>query len=100
MDWWIIRLIVLGVVVLAAAFVASRRARERQLASRREEAGELRTTAEEQANRADQRASLAEEEAERASRERAEAEERLRRADELDPDVDVDAAAERSDAER
>ena len=98
MDWWVILLIVLGiVVVLAIAYAAVRPGRDRRLDSKREEARELRTTAEVQANRADQRATLAEEDGERA-----EADEQMRRADELDPDVDVqqDADAERADADR
>jgi FtsZ-interacting cell division protein ZipA len=91
MDTWVILLIVVGVlVVLALAFVASRRARERQLESKREEAGELRSTAETQAQRAEERASMAEEQAEQARRERVEADEQMRRADEIDPDVDED----------
>ena len=57
-------------------------------------ARELRSTAEEQSRRADERAALAEEEAERARRERAEAEERARRADEVDPEVDIDEDAD------
>jgi flagellar biosynthesis/type III secretory pathway M-ring protein FliF/YscJ len=94
MDTWIIVLIIGVLIALAIAFVLSRRARERQLEGRREEATELRSTAEDQTQRAEQRASLAEEQAEQARRERAEAEERLRRADELDPDADADADAE------
>jgi flagellar biosynthesis/type III secretory pathway M-ring protein FliF/YscJ len=90
MDTWLILLIIGALIVLAAAFVASRRARERQLESHREEASELRSGAEDQARRADQRAELAEEQAEQARREREEAEERVRRADELDPDVDAE----------
>lgn len=93
MDTWIIVLIIGVLIALAIAFVLSRRARERQLEGRREEASELRSTAEDQTQRAEQRASLAEEQAEQARRERAEGEERLRRADELDPDVDADADA-------
>ena len=94
MDWWIILLIAVGVlVVLAIAYGVVRRGRERRVEGKREEARELRTTAEVQSRRADQRATLAEEEAERARRERAEADEQMRRADELDPDVDVEADA-------
>ena len=90
MDTWLILLIIGVLIVLAAAFVASRRARARQLESHREEATELRSSAEDQAQRAEQRADLAEEQAEQAREERAKAEEQARRADELDPDVDVE----------
>jgi FtsZ-interacting cell division protein ZipA len=90
MDTWLIILIVVAaVVVLAIAFVAWRRAQERRIEGKRDEARELRSQAEVQAHRADARASLAEEEAERADRERVEAREQARRADELDPDVDT-----------
>jgi FtsZ-interacting cell division protein ZipA len=90
MDTWIILVIIGVLVVLAIAFFASRRARERQLEGHREEAREMRSTAESQAHRAEERASMAEEQAEQARRERAEADEQLRQADELDPDVDND----------
>jgi hypothetical protein len=92
MDTWVIVLIIGVLIVLAIAFVMSRRARERQLQGRREEASELRSSAEEQSQRAEQRASLAEEQAEQARRERGEAEEQIRRADELDPDADADVS--------
>lgn len=96
MDTWLIILIVVGVlVVLAIAFFVSRRARERQLEGKREEAQELRATADQQAQRAEERAALAEEQAERARRERVEADEQLRRADEVDPDVEEDEARPR-----
>jgi Mg2+/citrate symporter len=56
MDTWLVLLIIVGVlVVLAIAFVVSKRARERQLESKREEARELRETAEGQAHRAEER---------------------------------------------
>jgi Tfp pilus assembly protein PilO len=91
MDTWIILLIIAGVIlVLAIAYFASRRARERQLESKREDARELRSTAADQARRADERAALAEEQAEQARKERVQAEEQVRRADEVDPDVDLD----------
>jgi flagellar biosynthesis/type III secretory pathway M-ring protein FliF/YscJ len=89
MDTWIILLIIAAVlVVLAIAFVASRRARDRRLEGKREEAQELRSTGEMQAQRAEERAAMAEEQAEQARKERAQADERLRRADEVDPDVE------------
>jgi hypothetical protein len=69
--------------------VGGRRAKERRLESKREEAQELRSGAGEQARRAQEREELAEEQAERARRERAEADERARRADEVDPDVET-----------
>ena len=90
MELWMILLIVGALVVLAAVFVGGRRAQARRVEHKREEAQELRTGAQEQALRAEQREQLAEEQAEQARRERAEAEEQARRADELDPDVDRD----------
>ena len=90
MDTWLIILIAIAaIVVLAIAFVAWRRAQERRIEGKREEARELRTQAEVQAHRADALASLAEEEAEQAERERVEAREHAKRADELDPDVET-----------
>jgi uncharacterized protein HemX len=90
MDTWIIVLIVIAAIVVIGVFVfAGRRAQERRLEGKREEAQELRSDASEQAQRAEERQQLAEEQAERARRERAEAEERARRADELDPDIDT-----------
>jgi F0F1-type ATP synthase membrane subunit b/b' len=83
-------LVIAALLVLVIALVAGRRAKERQLEGRREEAQELRSDAEAQAYRADERASIAEEQAEQARRERADAEEQARRADELDPDVERD----------
>jgi hypothetical protein len=94
MDTWLIILIVAAVlVVLLFAVFGSRRMRDRQLEGKREEARELRSTAEVQAHRADERAQMAEEQAEQARRERNEAHEQMRRADEVDPDVDDDAVS-------
>jgi F0F1-type ATP synthase membrane subunit b/b' len=86
----IVILLIAALLFLPIALVAGRRAKERRLEGRREEAQELRTDAEAQAHRADERASIAEEQAEHARRERAEAEEQARRADEVDPDVERD----------
>jgi len=56
----------------------------------REQARELRGAAEQQQAKAEERMSLAEEQAAQAKAEQAAAADRLAKADELDPDVDVD----------
>lgn len=89
MDWWVILLIVAGVVLLVALlWLFGSRARESRLDTRRAEAGGLRRAAQAQAQRAEERERLAEEQAERARREREAAQSRLERADDLDPDID------------
>jgi Tfp pilus assembly protein PilN len=89
MEWWVILLIVAGVLVLAAVlWLGGTRARAGRLETRRAEAGGLRRAAQAQAQRAEERERLAEEQAERARQEREAARSRLERADDLDPDVD------------
>ena len=91
MDWWIWLLIILGVLLLVGIIVVGgRAAREKKLEGKRVEATELRREAQQQSESAEQRERMAAEEADRARREREAAEERARRADEIDPDVDVD----------
>ena len=89
MEWWVIVLIVAGVIILLAlVWFGVRRAREGRVESRRVEAGELRREAQTKAQRADERQRIAEEQAEQARREREAAEARLERADDVDPDVE------------
>jgi FtsZ-interacting cell division protein ZipA len=91
MDWWIWLLIIFGVLLLVGIIVVGgRSARERRLESKRGEATELRREAQQVSESAQQRERFASEEADRARREREAAEERARRADEIDPDVEVD----------
>jgi FtsZ-interacting cell division protein ZipA len=116
---WVIVLIVIGAVILIGLLVfGGRRARGRKLEQRRVEAGELRTQSEEVAERARRREQASEREAEEARRreeaakreaeqarvrqeaaereasqaqaDRQMADEQARRADEVDPDKDVD----------
>jgi FtsZ-interacting cell division protein ZipA len=105
MDAWVIVLIIIGaVILLALLFVGSRRMRDRKLEQKRVEAGELREQSEEVAQRAREREDTARREAEQARRrqeaaereaaqaqaDRQMADEQARRADEIDPDRDVD----------
>ena len=89
MDTWVWSVIA-GAAVAAIALIvfAAKRARERRLESKRDEALELRRQAEAQTQRAEHRASVADGLAERARVERQEAQVAARRADEVDPDVD------------
>jgi Flp pilus assembly protein TadB len=89
MDTWVWIVIAVAVVVIVGLIVwSARRARERQLESKRNEARELRQEAEAKTQRAVRRASIADELADRAHVERQEAEVAARRADDVDPDVD------------
>jgi Flp pilus assembly protein TadB len=76
------------VVIVGVIFWSARRARERQLESKRNEARELRQQAEAKTQRAERRASVADELTDRARVEQQEAQVAARRADEVDPDVD------------
>jgi len=101
-------LIVLAIVVIAALVMGSRKARERQHEARRVEADEHReeaqirdsraraqeAEAEERAAKAKREAAHADEQSTLARQERRAAEDRHRQADQIDPDVDEDAAAE------
>ena len=89
MNTWIWIVIAVGaLIVLGLLLVSGRKARERRLDSKREEASNLRRQAETKAQRAEHRASVAEELSQRATVERQEAVVAARRADEVDPDVD------------
>jgi flagellar biosynthesis/type III secretory pathway M-ring protein FliF/YscJ len=89
MDVWIwIVIAVAAVIVLGLIVFAMRRARERRLEAKRQEAFELRQQAESKVLRAEHRTSVADELAERARKERREADLVAQRADEVDPDVD------------
>jgi Flp pilus assembly protein TadB len=90
-TWLIIVIVVAAIVVLALALWAATRGRERRLESRRVEAGEQREQAELAAQQAEERELAAREELDRAERERAVARGHSARADELDPDVDVES---------
>jgi Flp pilus assembly protein TadB len=80
MDTWVIVLIIIAAIVLVGIIVVGgRRARERQLDSKRSEAAQLRTEADRGTSQAAERAKLAEEQAQQAEQERAKAEEIRRR---------------------
>jgi predicted Holliday junction resolvase-like endonuclease len=85
-TWVWIVIIVVALLVVAGVIFGIRRARERQLESKRQEAAELRGTAAAQARRADEREALARETAKQAEEDRSRAEEASRRAAEVDPD--------------
>ena len=87
--WWIILIILAVLIVAGIIIVGGRRAREAQLENKREEAGELRRQADQQASAAGQKASLAQEQADQAEKERAQADEMRERANEVDPDKDT-----------
>src|SRR5215213_2623797 len=89
LDTWIWILIVIVVlVVIGIAVFAARRARERQLETKRHEANELRETSAAQARRADEREAMARETAEQARADRQRSEDAAQRAAEVDPDTD------------
>jgi Flp pilus assembly protein TadB len=91
MDTWLIIVIVIAaVLVVALALWAAARGRERRLEHQRVEAGEHREQAELRARQAEERELAAREELDRAGRERAVARGHAERADEVDPDVDVE----------
>lgn len=85
---WIILAVVAAIVVVGVV-LALTRGRQRQLDSRREEAGVLRERAHVRADQARREEEIAEEKARRAQRERDAAEATARQADEVDPDVDT-----------
>ena len=81
-------LIVLAALVLVLlVWTLAKRQRERRLDARREEAGELRQTAREEAAEAEAQAA-------RAERVRERAQQRVRDADELDPDTDTERSGQ------
>ena len=101
MSTTVIVLIVIGViVVLAVGWYMARQRQAQQLEERRVEAGEQRSLADTKAREAEQARLAAEEQAERARSRQDEAEELRRQADDVDPDVDVDAAEETAEKDR
>jgi flagellar biosynthesis/type III secretory pathway M-ring protein FliF/YscJ len=93
MPTWAWILIAVGAIVFVVGVVlANKRARDRQLEQSRAEASELRQEAEERYSEAGRREAVAEQEALRARREREAADEALRRAEDVDPDVDLEDA--------
>ena len=110
----VVFIVLAALVVLLIVWMLVRKARERQLEGRREEAGELRQTARARGLEADQQKAQAEERAARARREaaaaehqaaraesaRAEAEQHSREAAEVDPDADPDDESQRTTSAR
>ena len=89
MATWVWILIAVGaLVVLAALLLGSRRAREKRVVQKREQADELRQEAEVRTRRAEEREAVAEEQAEQARAERKQAAEVAERAARVDPDRD------------
>lgn len=102
----VVLIVLAGVVLALIAWTLVKKQRERRMEGRREEAGELRQTAQqhqlkaeqeeaeaqERAARARREAATAEEQTARAQQAKAEATEHEQRAAEVDPDVDDDAA--------
>jgi len=86
----VIALIVVGVLILIALFLAGRKRQERRLESQRIEAGSHREEAEVRGVRAQRAEAEAREQAIRAEKEKEAAEEHAERARELDPDRDPD----------
>lgn len=86
----VIVLIVAGVLILIALFLAGRKRQERRLESQRIEAGAHREEADLRGARAQRAEAEAREQQIRAEKEREAAEEHAERARELDPDRDPD----------
>jgi len=110
----IIAIVVAALIIIALLVILSRRARERRLDTRRDEARQIRREAEVSSAQADRTRAEAEERAARARREEATAREQAAHAEakqqeardrhleaaSVDPDVDEGEAAERYDQER
>jgi flagellar biosynthesis/type III secretory pathway M-ring protein FliF/YscJ len=91
MDTWLIIVIVVAAAVVVALLLwGVVRGRERRLEQRRDEASAHREQSELRARQAEEREVAAREELDRAERERAVAQGHATRADEIDPDVDID----------
>jgi ABC-type protease/lipase transport system fused ATPase/permease subunit len=89
MATWIWIVIAIGAIVLSAVLaLGGRKASERRVVKRRQEAQELRQEAEVRTRRAEEREALAQEQADRAEAERKEAAEVEARAARVDPDRD------------
>lgn len=91
---WIVVLVLAALLVIGGVMVGARKRRDAQLEERRVEAQGHREEANATARRAELAKLEAKEQAERADREAEAAAELRQRADEVDPDVDQDAAAE------
>ena len=110
----IVAIVIAVVIVIALLFVLNRRARERRLDARRDEAHQIRREAEVGSAQADQTRAEADERAARARREEAaareqvaladtrqrEAQERHTEADRIDPDVEEREALERDERDQ
>jgi Tfp pilus assembly protein PilO len=83
----VVLIVLAALVVLFLVWMLAKRQRERRLDARREEAGELRQTAR-------QEAAEAETQAARAERVRERAQQRVRDADEVDPDIDTERSSQ------
>jgi flagellar biosynthesis/type III secretory pathway M-ring protein FliF/YscJ len=83
---WII-IAIAAVVAVVLVVLGGRRAQERRLEGKRDEAGQLRQEAAARAQSAQHREALVNEQQERLREERAAAEAHARKADEVDPDV-------------
>ena len=90
----IVVIVIAVIVVLAIGWYILKQRGERQLEERRLEADEQRSLADTKAREAEQARLAAEEQAERARARENEAQELRQQADEVDPDVDVDAKAD------
>jgi FtsZ-interacting cell division protein ZipA len=89
MATWIWILIVIGALVLIAVLLfGGRRAKEKRVVKKREQARELRQEADVRTRRAEKREAVAQEQAEQARQERKEAAEVSERAARVDPDRD------------
>jgi len=89
MATWIWIAIAVGALILVALLaLGGRKASERRVVKKREEARDLRQEAEVRTRRAEEREALAQEQADRAEVERREAAEVGARAAEIDPDTD------------
>ena len=87
----IVLIVIAAIVVLGVGWYVVRQRQAQQLEERRVEAGEQRSLADTKAREAEQARLAAEEQAERARARQVEAEELRRQADDVDPDVDLDA---------
>lgn len=87
-TWIWIVIAIAAVVVLGVLLVGGRKAKERRVGEKREQAQELRQQAEQRHRRAKERESLAQELADRAKAEREEGDKAAAQAARVDPDRD------------
>ena len=97
---WIVVLVLAALVVIGVVMYVVRQRSEARLEERRLEAQSHREEANATARRAEKAQLEAKEQAEVARREQESAAELRQRADEVDPDVDTDAADERDEVGR